>query len=491
MSNIYTYKCLICFFCLCYYNIALGQSSINFSELEIDTTYRQINFYDLETAKTFKSKFEKLDTQKLVICHFGGSHVQPEILASETRDGFSKIFQTGGRGMIFPYTVAKTYSSINYSITHDGNWTYAKSFQFPPKIPLGICGMAVETDDKNASVQFNFKKKLDKNSYKLLLLTELDSLCPNFQVIIDSTVLEFDKKDFIKNENKHYLQINYSGSINHIKIRIYDSSSVATKFKFYGIDVELNQPNGIVYHSLGVGAAPFKSVLNISKLEEHAGILKPDIVLLDFGTNDILYKNAIADDLIEQIEKTILRLKKINPNIIIVLTSTQDLIYKKKSITAAITFRNLVDSLAKKNQCMFWNWYDLSGGKGTISKWHSLGYAQKDNIHLTMVGYKLKGQLLFESFINTLNTIKQNPELTSFTNPLKQYEINEIVVQSVIPKTTTNNTGIAKSDKLYKVKKGDTLLKIAKKQKISVKRLKTLNGLIKDKISIGQILHIN
>ena len=117
--------------------------------------------------------------------------------------------------MIFPYTVAKTYSSINYSITHDGNWTYAKSFQFPPKIPLGICGMAVETEDKNASVQFNFKKKLDKNLYKLLLLTELDSLCPNFQVIIDSTVLEFDKKDFIKNENKHYLQINYSGSINH------------------------------------------------------------------------------------------------------------------------------------------------------------------------------------------------------------------------------------------------------------------------------------
>jgi LysM repeat protein len=485
------YNCLVLFFCIYCCNISFAQTSINFSELEIDTTFRQINFYDIETAKNFKSKFEKSDTQKLVIFHFGGSHVQPEILTSETRDNFSKVFSTGGRGMIFPYSVAKTYSSINYSVMHTGEWKYGKSFQFPPKIPLGICGMAVETIENNASIQFNFKKKLEKNSYKLLFLIESDSLTPSFQVIIDSTIFEFDKKDISNNKQKHHFQINYLGAINHIKIKICDSTTLLKNFRFYGIDVELNQPNGIVYHSLGVGAAPFKSLLNISKIEEHADILKPDIVLLDFGTNDILYKNAIAEDLIEQIESTILRFRKINPDISIIFTSTQDLVYKKKTITAAITFRNIIDSLAKINKCMFWNWYDLSGGIGTIRKWHSLGYAQKDNIHLTMIGYKLKGQLLFESFIYTLNKIKQNPELTSFTNPLKQYVNIEIATQSVNSKITANNKGISKSEKLYKVKKGDTLLKIAKKQKVSVKRLKKLNGLKNDKISIGQILNIN
>lgn len=481
---LYTY--LIAFVCILCCNSLSSQISLNYKELEIDTTFRQINFYDIETAKKFKNKFQKIDKDKLVIFHFGGSHVQPEILTSETRDNFSKLFNTGGRGMIFPYSVAKTYSSINYTVLHTGEWKYGKSFQFPPKIPLGVCGMAVETTDNKASIQFNFKKTLEKNDYKLLFLTEFDSLTPSFQVIIDSTKFEFNKKDFIRNGLKHYTTIHYKGSINHIKIIISDSTESSTNFRFYGIDVELNQPNGIIYHSLGVGAAPFRSVLNISKLEEHAAILKPDIVLLDFGTNDILYQNAIADDLIEQIEKTILRFRKINPDVTIILTSTQDLIYKKKSITAAITFRNILDSIAKNNECMFWNWYDLSGGKGTISKWYSLGYAQKDNIHLTMVGYKLKGKLLFESFINTLNKINENPELNSFTVPLKQYEQMEYDLQPNTPKIKE----IVKSSKIYKVKKGDTLSKISKKQKISVVRLKKINGLTNDKINVNQILQI-
>ena len=484
------YNCLITFLCLNCCNILSAQSSLKYKELEIDTTFRQINFYDLETAKKFKNKFQTLDKDKLVIFHFGGSHVQPEILTSETRDNFSKLFITGGRGMIFPYSVAKTYSSINYSVVHTGEWKYGKSFQFPPKIPLGVCGMAVETNENNASIQFNFKKTLEKNDYKLLFLTEIDSLTSSFQVIIDSTKFEFNKIDFIKNGLKHYVQINYLGTINHIKIIICDSTELSKNFRFYGIDVELNQPNGIIYHSLGVGAAPFKSVLNISKLEEHAALLRPDIVLLDFGTNDILYKNAIADDLIEQIETKILKFRKINPDITIILTSTQDLVYKKKSITAAIMFRNILDSIAKNKKCMFWNWYDLSGGKGTISKWYSLGYAQKDNIHLTMIGYKLKGKLLFESFINTLNKINENPELNSFTVPLKKYENIDSNLQPKNPKTIIKIKETAKSSKLYKVKKGDTLSGISKKQKISVTRLKQLNGISNDKISIGQILHI-
>ena len=74
----------------------------------------------------------------------------------------------------------------------------------------------------------------------------------------------------------------------------------------------------------------FKNQKLFENLEKHAAILKPDLVILDFGTNDILFKNAIDEKLSDQIEKSINRFRAINPEILIVLTSTQDLFYKKK-----------------------------------------------------------------------------------------------------------------------------------------------------------------
>ena len=239
---------------------------------------------------------------------------------------------------------------------------------------------------------------------------------------------------------------------------------------------------GVVYHSLGVGAAPFRSVLNIENLEKHAAILKPDLVILDFGTNDILFKNAIDEKLSDQIEKSIDRFRTINPEILIVLTSTQDLFYKKKFITAGISFRNLIDSLAKKNDCLFWNWYDLSGGYGTIKTWNELGYARKDGIHLTHDGYKIKGKLLFQSIINTLRKIETNKEKVEFHSDLKFYELKK---QST--KIKSNNIS---SENFHRVKADETLSSIARKHNISVKKIKELNQLQTDIITPGEALKI-
>lgn len=104
------------------------------------------------------------------------------------------------------------------------------------------------------------------------------------------------------------------------------------------------------------------------------------------------------------------------------LTSTQDLFYKGKIITAGPIFRDLMDSIARSNNCLFWNWYDLSGGLGTIKTWANLGYAQKDGIHLTTKGYHLKGLKIFESFENTLLKIKEQPTRSSLVIQGKNYQ---------------------------------------------------------------------
>ncbi len=440
-----------------------------YDKLRIDTTYCNLNFYSNKTSKVFQELFKSIQQEKLVVFHYGGSHIQAEMPTTVARENLTQIFGDGGRGMIFPYNIANTYSSVNYSIKYTGKWKYGKSFQFPAPIPLGVCGMAVHARDTTANVIFKFKNAIQQNEYELKLLMNVDSLTPNFKLRIDSSTFFINEKSIKEN-------LNYSGAINEISIELMEHDTTF-QFSFYGIDIETKKQTGIVYHSLGVGAAPFRSILNIENLVKHAVILKPDLVILDFGTNDILFKNAIDEKLGEQIEKSIELFRKINPDILIVLTSTQDLFYKKKFITAGISFRNMIDSLAKKNDCLFWNWYDLSGGFGTIKTWNELGYAKKDGIHLTHDGYKLKGKLLFQSIMNTLHSINKNPSQNSYHSGLKNYEATKI-------KTISNQ-------KYHRVQSGETLSLIAKKYNITVDSIKEMNQLRSDTIKPGEALLIS
>lgn len=449
-----------------------------FRQLKIDSTYCNINFYSNKTAQQFYNLFNTTQKEKLVVFHYGGSHIQAEMPTTVVREKLAQLFGDGGRGMIFPYNIANTYSSVNYSIKYTGKWKYGKSFQFPAPIKLGVCGMAVQTKDTLSQLLFKFKSRILNQDYQLKLLLDIDSLTPEFILRIDTSVFNIDKKLITENKGKDFLSVNYSGSVDEIEIKI-KSKDTLFQFSFYGIDVETKQQTGVVYHSLGVGAAPFRSVLNIENLESHSEILKPDIVFLDFGTNDILFKNSIDKQLSHQIEKSIERFRKINPEIIIVLTSTQDLFYKKKFITSAISFRNLIDSLAKKNDCMFWNWYDLSGGFGTIKIWNNLGYAKKDGIHLTHDGYRIKGQFLFQSITNTLNEIKNNPQINLYHSGLKSYD------------TSDSKTSVVSTENYHRVRSGETLIQIAKKYNLSVEILKEWNQLTSDTIKPGEAIKIS
>jgi LysM repeat protein len=171
------------------------------------------------------------------------------------------------------------------------------------------------------------------------------------------------------------------------------------------------------------------------------------------------------------------------PEVLIVLTSTQDLYYKKHPITAGVLFRDLMDSLARKNDCLFWNWYDLSGGLNTIRTWATLGYAKTDHIHLTKIGYQVKGGLLYTSFMNTLNALNTQPFLEELRIPLKEYK--ETIPQASSPKPIP-----PKPSTYYVVKSGDTLSAIASRNHTTVAALKRANGLSSDAIRVGQRLKI-
>jgi LysM repeat protein len=280
-----------------------------------------------------------------------------------------------------------------------------------------------------------------------------------------------------------------SGSIDSLFV-LTDAVATNKRFRFYGIDIEHQKNSGIVYHSLGVGAAAFRSVLQLEKLVDHSNVLLPDMVLLDFGTNDILYTNAIDKKLPATVEKAIAQFRAINPNIFIVLTSTQDLYKNGKYITAGVEFVHLMDSLAQKNDCFFWNWYDLAGGYGTINTWKQEKYAKSDGIHLTADGYAVKGEWLFRSFQNSLQFGQSYP-VASCLIPMKGFPVKAVTDTLQIPIEQPVQRPLAvERYRYYTVRAGDTLGKIAQKYGVSISALKRANGLRSDILQIGKRLKI-
>jgi LysM repeat protein len=379
---------------------------------------------------------------------------------------------------LFNYGAANTYSSINYASTYTGKWSYNKSYQGKKEaLPLGVCGMVVETSDSASSLLFSMKTPIEKANNQVQILFENDSISFGVTVYINNILItqgiEYVPQGLI---------FSWADSIKTIAL-IPTKNSKGTRFRFYGINVEHEENHGIVYHSTGVGAAAFRSVLILEKLPEQLTLIQPDLVILDFGTNDILYENRIEPTLSKEVEKAIAWWKSMVPEVLIVLTSTQDLYYKKHPITAGVLFRDLMDSLARKNDCLFWNWYDLSGGLNTIRTWATLGYAKSDNIHLTKIGYQVKGGLLYTSFINTLNTLNTQPSLEELRIPLKEYKETIPVASSPKPITPKPST-------YYVVKSGDTLSVIASRNHTTVAALKRANALSSDTIRVGQRLKI-
>lgn len=444
------------------------------SDLKIDSSFAFIQGYSSSSLLRLKKHFDQADTDKFVIIHYGGSHIQAENPTSVIRNKLQERFGSGGRGLMFNYGAANTYSSINYSSTFAGKWSYNKSFQGKKQgLPLGVCGMVVESNDSSAHLQFGLKKAIESGEKLITVFFENDSISAGLALFVNDKPLD------PLNENSYGNTYSFLDSIISIRVvPVFHNKN--QRFRFYGLNIENIKNSGVVYHSTGVGAAAYRSMLILEKLPEQAEVLKPDLVILDFGTNDILYHNRIESSLIKEVEKAIFKWKQINPEILIVLTSTQDLFYKNKSIDACLSFRNLMDSLARSNDCLFWNWYDLSGGFNTIRKWNALGYAKSDNIHLTKMGYQIKGSLLYDSFINTFNLVSINSEIGELTIPLKNYEISAPKEISAPPKT----------NRIYTVKSGDTLSEIAAKYGISVTKLKRFNHLSSDMIRVGQRIKI-
>jgi lysophospholipase L1-like esterase len=178
--------------------------------------------------------------------------------------------------------------------------------------------------------------------------------------------------------------------------------------RIFGVSLE-REATGVIVDAMGINGRQAFHSLEWKDNLMFPGIqsLGPDLVILQYGTNE-----ANEDDLDlqlyrEQLRKVIARFKKAAPGAACLLIGPTDRavnkgegVYEVWDMTAPIA--NVQRQLASEVGCVFWDWQKATGGEGSLLSWrfHEPRLASKDLIHLSKEGYEISADNLLKALKN-------------------------------------------------------------------------------------------
>ncbi|MDR2682564.1 MAG: GDSL-type esterase/lipase family protein [Dysgonamonadaceae bacterium] len=375
----------------------------------MDYNYRAIQVPG-EDSTRLNRFFQKIDTLlqegrgRINILHIGGSHVQADLFSHEVRrnlDSLNGDFQTP-RGLIFPFSVAKTNNPSNYKVSYSGRWNAVRNVQKNREIPLGMSGIAVYTNDPAAQINI-FLNPDENRRWEFTQLRLLGSVEDGSEGV--TPVLYYNNDtiagylDFITNTWLFDLpEPDYAFSVGFLQ-----TDTVPHTFIVKGFIPEKETP-GIVYHAIGVNGASVPSYLQSENFEEELHLLQPDLIIFAIGINDAVSKDFTKEGFCRNYNALIEKVERVNPDCAYVFITNNDSFRrisrrKYRVNTNGTVARKAFYELAGEHQGGVWDLFSLMGGLRSMQRWQLSGLAQRDKVHFTKEGYLLIGDMFYNAFV--------------------------------------------------------------------------------------------
>jgi lysophospholipase L1-like esterase len=382
---------------------ACAQTEITDQQKKYDFIKYAENELYMPDSANMKSFFGKLahlvavGDKQINIVQIGDSHIQADLFSNRLRQMLQSYFigGNGGRGFVFPYTMARTNNPSNYKVKYTGSWTGCRNIELNKSCTLGLAGIAVTTYDSVASFSLssaNFDDIIyDYTRIRIFYDSENDAHNIELENIGSVQVAEINESPGVK-------EWILSGATNEVDIRIRKTGGGKEAFTLYGVALETEDP-GIIYHSVGVNGAQVTSFLRCELLDEQLQKLDPDLIVISLGTNDA-YGSPFDESVFQANYLEFLnRIKKANPGVPILLTTPGDCYKAKHPNTNNIKAREAIYTLAKTENCNVWDFFTVMGGLSSMQSWRNNGLAGGDRVHLTKAGYELQGSLMFDALV--------------------------------------------------------------------------------------------
>lgn len=346
-----------------------------------------------ELFQRFCLKMDSLNRglcQKVRILHIGDSHIQPDNLSGITRKKFQVNYGNGGRGLIFPYALAKTNGPKDFIVNSSTTWSNSWIINYPHKFDIGLPGIGIKSTTETGSFSLELRKDSVINPYSRGFLLYTQHEPKNALVTVNKSVNKTISQS-------HFDTLNFYSAMPQSKLDVSFSGGAMT---VHGVYVENDQP-GVVYNSAGVAGARYRDYLRNDFFIRQMPLFEPDLVIISLGTNES-YDPSFTEAGFRQIVDSMFTLIHNTLPVASVLVTLPSENYKVKNGVAIVNQRisiitNILREQSLKHGFAVWDLFEAMGGQGSMLQWKKVGLVNEDHIHYLRKGYNLQGELLFEA----------------------------------------------------------------------------------------------
>jgi lysophospholipase L1-like esterase len=341
------------------------------------------------------------------ITHYGDSPITNDGITGTTRRLFQERFGDAGHGFILIDRPWAWYGHQAITFSSGGGWT-ADSFM-NPRVRDGAFGLGGVTFRADGPGKYaRYAPASTGDTGKMFSRFEVYYLAQpgggQFSVAVNG-------KDFGSfHTDAETPKSGFAPVMARDEANTFEIKTVAGSVRLFGAVIENNGP-GVVYDSLGVNGAYaglLKTVMNEQHWAEQLQHRKPDLVVVNYGTNESEYA---SDDQMERYEKdlreVVRRIHSALPSAPVLIITPMDRgkragggkIVTLESIPRIVEMQQRV---ARDTGCAFFNMFAAMGGAGTMARWHAgkKHLVGADLTHPNAEGAETVGVLIYEALID-------------------------------------------------------------------------------------------
>jgi lysophospholipase L1-like esterase len=337
----------------------------------IDDPARALDHFYASLANTEAKKTSAITR----ITHYGDSPITNDGITGTTRRLLQEQFGDAGHGFILVDRPWEWYGHQAITFTSSGGWSDDSLMN--PMTKDGMFGLGGVTFHASPGKTARFAPATSGDTGKNFSRMDVYYLAQpgggQFSVSINgetnetvSTSADMGKSAFRE------IKAAKSGA------NTFEIKTVSGSVRMFGAVLENDGP-GVVYDSLGVNGAYaglLARVMNESHWAEQLQHRQPDLLILNYGTNESEYA---SDDQMARYERdlreVVRRVRAALPTVSILIVSPMDRgkhaaggrVITLDSIPKIVEMQHTV---ARDTGCGFLNLYAAMGGEGTMARWH-------------------------------------------------------------------------------------------------------------------------
>lgn len=365
--------------------------------VQLNAVLNRISCGDINSFYNKLLTLKVMDSGKVSIVHIGDSHIQAGYITGEVRLMLQQLFGNAGRGLVFPYQLAKSNAPDDISSYSAVQWQYNRLVKNDAAVPCGIAGFGIQNNQYNATINISLKATETSNGTFNTLTLFTDDAPGNWLIKTGSNAV--DTIHIGNTATALYLRLKLTEGSNAFSLSLLSPDTIHA---FYGASLE-NGNAGVLYHSIGVNGARYDQYNNTPLFWKQLPALNADLYIISMGTNEAQANGFDEAAFISQVNIFLEKLHTVSPHAAVLITTAADSYKGKHSNKILQQLNTTLYKFCSQKHIGFWDLYRITNGYGAAYHWLKKGLMSNDRVHFKKEGYQLQGQLLATALLNAYN----------------------------------------------------------------------------------------